>query len=282
MPQEDTIEVSPIDKILEPSEQVRSSIDEEELEALAHSIRLVGQLEPIKVKKEGKKYRIIDGHMRYLSLKMNGSQTIAAIIKAPTKEAEASLRVHSNIFRVAQDPLGEGEYYQQKMAEWRINSQELAKRLKLPPSRVKERLSLLNYPDDVKEAIRQKQITLAVARELSRLENELLRKDFLRRAIYDGVSASRMKIWVEKYINIPPTQPPPPKEEIEEEIKEMEEYYQTPCEICNKKVKVGTLTSLSGHFDCIQDVRLASLEYLKREAEERQKKNGDHKKEKNI
>jgi len=262
MPKEEKIEILPIDQILEPLEQVRKTLDEEKLENLSRSIKLVGQIEPIKVKKEGEKYRIIDGQMRYLAIKMIGGQTIKAIVRNTTEEIESALRVHANIFRIPQDPLGEAEYFQRLMVDWGINASQLAERLRLPISRIRDRLAILNYPPEIIKAIENQQVGLGVARQLARLENEFLRKDFLKRAIRDGLSENMAKTWVDKYSGIKPEEPPPPPEKIEKELKELEIYYSDPCEICGGKIKKSEWGTLEGHLSCLSDVREAARQYV--------------------
>jgi ParB family chromosome partitioning protein len=258
----------PLDQILEPEEQVRASVDEEELEALANSLKLIGQIEPIKVKKKGKKYLIIDGFMRTLSAKSIGWTTIKAIVQTSTEEIESAIKVHANIFRVTQDPLGEAEYFSKKMVDWGVTIPELARRLRVPESRVRDRLSLLELPDDLKEALAQRKIGLGVAKQFAKLENEGLRRQLINRAEEWGLTEKGAENWVAQYRNLGREEPPPSEKEIEEKAKEMEEFYLTPCEVCGEKQRIGDMDTISGHSQCIADIRKAIL--IEREASKKQ------------
>jgi len=259
MEEEEKIVELPLDMILEPEDAIRRYVDEEELKELTKSIEEEGLQEPIKVRPKGDKYEIIDGHMRYLAHKLLNKVLIKAIIREVDDEEAERIKVHTYAHKISQDPIGEGEFYHKKLKDWNISISELAERLKVPESRIRSRLDLLSYPQEVKDAVGKKKISLGVAKLLAEVENEKLRRRLLTIACEEGCSERKMKSWIKQYEYVLPHEEPPSYEEIKQTVDELDKYYETPCDICGEKIPIGDLDSISGHRECIQTIREAVL-----------------------
>ncbi len=62
--------------------QVRKTFDQESQEGIVASLKEVGQLQPVRVRPEGKQFVIVDGERRYRAIRMLAWPTIAAIVEA--------------------------------------------------------------------------------------------------------------------------------------------------------------------------------------------------------
>ena len=71
----------PIKDLSSSKDQVRTTFNEEKLEALALSIKKQGQEVPIKVRPNGKGYEIIYGHRRTEASRRAGLKTMIAIVE---------------------------------------------------------------------------------------------------------------------------------------------------------------------------------------------------------
>lgn len=248
-----------IDSIIEPADAIRKYVDEEELTELTKSIKEEGLLEPIKVRKRGDKYEIVDGHMRFLAHKLLKKPTIKAYILDVDDTRAEAIKIHTYAYKVTQDPVGEAEFYHKKLTEWDISIPELAEKFKIPEQRIRQRLELLTYPQEIKDAIGKKQISLAVAKHLANVENEKLRKRLLQIAKEEGCSERKIRAWIKQYEYVLPHQEPPSVQEIKKKVEEIDQYYLTPCEVCGEKIRIGDLDTISGHRECIQTIREAIL-----------------------
>jgi len=76
----EAIQYLDLDKVRH-SPQVREHFDDREITALALSIRAVGQLMPIRVRRDGESFPVVDGARRTLAMRKLGSPTIAAIVE---------------------------------------------------------------------------------------------------------------------------------------------------------------------------------------------------------
>ena len=80
------IQYLPIGKIA-CERQVRDHIEEASLRELASGLNEVGQLQPIRVRKVGDKYVVVDGERRFRAATYAGFQTIAAIIETSARNS---------------------------------------------------------------------------------------------------------------------------------------------------------------------------------------------------
>ena len=71
----------PIEDIFPNPDQPRTHFDEKALQELSESIKVLGIIQPITVRKEGQKYKIISGERRYRASKLAGLKTIPAYIR---------------------------------------------------------------------------------------------------------------------------------------------------------------------------------------------------------
>lgn len=192
---------------------------------------------------------------------------IKAIIETPRDSAEAlAWRLHSNIY-VPSSPIDEAQFFAEVLDKLKLTISGLAEKLHRSESYIKSRLKILSYPEEIQKALINKKISLGVAEQLAKVKHPEIRKELVRRAVVDGVSEGRAKIWAQEYSKVEQGVPPPPPEEIQEKIKEMDEYLMTPCEVCGGKVRVGDLSSISGHTACIEELR-AAIEYEKQHRQE--------------
>jgi len=275
MSEEEKIIEIPLDQILEPSLAIRKTLDEEKLEELAESIKAVGLKQYPEVKKVNDKYEVIAGHRRVLAARMAGLVMIRCRLSSPTKEEEIQSKLHENYGREDLQPLEEAVFFANVMQDLNLSVSELSQQVKKPERYIQERLALLSMPADIKDALAQRKIGLGVAKQFSRVENEVTRKMLLSRAIVDGVSENRAKMWADEYSKVKPEEPAPSPEKVEEKIQEMEEFYSTPCEVCGSKVKKELWGTIEGHKECLRIAQELAWEKIDELAKEEEKQTGE-------
>jgi len=255
MSEEQRIQEISLDLIDLADIQVRAYIDEGELEKLAESIQMVGQITPIKVRKIGERYIIVDGVMRFLASKRLGKTTIRAIVEGEMAEdRELAERLHANI-RVEQDPLGEALFFNQVMEKLNLTPSLLAPIVKRSEQYIRERLDLLRYPVEIQEALKEKQISLGVARWLALIDNEVVRKDYLHFAKTGGLSVEQAKKWYQSYKQSKEEAPPSAKQLAEETKKQEPLPPKRECPLCGGHIELKDLAVTDVHRDCLNLLR---------------------------
>lgn len=191
----DTHQKIDINKIREPEIAMRSKFDEKNLEDLASSIKEVGLIQPITVRKDGDEYEIIAGHRRYLAARRADLPRIQAIIKEIGDEDLETVKLHENSYREDVNPVDEGRYIARVVQKTDKDIPDIADLMGRSEKWVRGRLEIVNYDDDIVEALYHDAISLGVAGELQKIENDTQRHMHLEYALKDGVSVARARAW---------------------------------------------------------------------------------------
>ena len=147
--------------------QPRVHFDEEALNELAASIREVGIIQPITLRKIGeKKYQIIAGERRFRASKLAGLTKVPAFVRLAGDEAMLELALVENIQREDLDAIEVALSYQRLMEECRLTQETLSDRVGKKRSTISNYLRLLRLPAVIQKAIREQEITMGHARAL--------------------------------------------------------------------------------------------------------------------
>ena len=147
----------PVDKV-DPSElQVRTHFDDAEIEALAHSVKEHGVLQPILVVQDGDRYKVIAGERRLRASKLAGLERIPARVVNSTDKAVHEIALRENLDRVDLHPIEEGEGYVSLLKAGSYTSHDtIAKAFGKPKSRITECIGFTKLPVPTKELLLSK------------------------------------------------------------------------------------------------------------------------------
>ena len=147
--------------------QPRVHFDEEALNELAASIREVGIIQPITLRKiSDRKYQIIAGERRFRASKLAGLTKVPAFVREAGDEAMLELALVENIQREDLDAIEVALSYQRLMEECKLTQESLSERVGKKRSTISNYLRLLRLPAVIQKAIREQEITMGHARAL--------------------------------------------------------------------------------------------------------------------
>ncbi len=167
---EEIVEIN-ISEIRPNPYQPRTYFKEEALEELAASIKENGVFQPIIVKKSIKGYELIAGERRLRASKLAGKKTIPAIIRQLPDEKMAEIALLENLQREDLNIIEEAEAYKKLIEKLGITQDELAKRVSKSRSHITNIIGILRLPDEVRQMVVNKELTMGHARALSKLKN---------------------------------------------------------------------------------------------------------------
>lgn len=163
----------PIGQVYPNADQPRSVFDEDALEELAASIRAIGLVQPITVRKmDNGRYMIISGERRWRASKIAGLSHIPAYIKTATDEEMMEMALIENIQREDLNAIEIALAYKSILAVADIQQDELAKRVGKSRSSVSNYLRLLNLPAEVQLGLSSGKIEMGHARTLLSLSED--------------------------------------------------------------------------------------------------------------
>jgi ParB family transcriptional regulator, chromosome partitioning protein len=147
--------------------QPRSNFDMESLEELANSIKEIGLIQPLTVRKIAEnKYQIIAGERRFRAAQMAGLKRIAAYIREAEDEGMLEMALVENIQREDLDAIEIAFSYNRLIEECNLTQESLSSRVGKKRSTVANYLRLLKLPAIIQKSIRDKEISMGHARAL--------------------------------------------------------------------------------------------------------------------
>ncbi|WP_242344215.1 ParB/RepB/Spo0J family partition protein [Anaeromyxobacter terrae] len=178
----------PLEAIERNPEQPRKRFDEAKLEELAASIREHGVVEPILVRKEGGKYRIVAGERRWRASQRAGVREIPAIVRETSDRQAFEIALIENLQRADLNAIEEAEAYEVLASDHGLKQDEIAKRVGKERSTVANALRLLKLPEEVRDSVRQGQLDMGHARALLAIDDAEAIKRAAQKAIREGLS----------------------------------------------------------------------------------------------
>jgi len=166
----------PVQLVLPNPRPPRRAFDGQALDALADSIRQVGLLQPISVRKlDADKFELVSGERRLRACRQLGFVYIDAVVVQASGERSALLALVENLQREDLHFLDEAEGYAAVLEESRMTQEWLAIRIGKSQSAIANKLRLLRLEPDVRDALRRTKLTERHARALLRLPAGLQR-----------------------------------------------------------------------------------------------------------
>lgn len=159
-----------IEKIKANENQPRTIFDDEKIAELASSIKENGLIQPLIVRKYNRNYQIIAGERRYRACKLAGLKTVPCIIKDIDDKQMDTYAIIENIQREDLTPIEEANAYKTLIDTYGMSQTELANKVGKKQSTVANKLRLLKLSDEVKDALKSKQITERHARAMLSLQ----------------------------------------------------------------------------------------------------------------
>ncbi len=178
----------PVEAIERNPDQPRKRFEDAKLEELAASIRQHGVVEPILVRKDGPRYRILAGERRWRAAQRAGLKEVPAVVREATDREAFELALVENLQRADLNAIEEAEAYEVLLSDHGLTQEAIAGRVGKERSTVANALRLLRLPEEVRDAVRGGQLDMGHARALLGLDDlETLRK-LAQRAIRERLS----------------------------------------------------------------------------------------------
>lgn len=190
----DSIEVNPF--------QPRSSFNEEALEELATSIRELGVIQPITVRKlDFNKYQLVSGERRFRASKLVGLETIPAYIRIANDQESLEMALVENIQRQDLDPIEIALSYQRLIDEIDLTQEELSDRIGKNRSTIANYLRLLKLDPIVQTGMRDGILSMGHGRALIAIEDENLQIEVYQQIIKNKLSVRETEKLVKQVLS---------------------------------------------------------------------------------
>lgn len=147
--------------------QPRTKFDQEDLDELSASIKEVGIIQPIVVRKDTQGYEIIAGERRYQAACAAGLENVPVVVRDDTDDITSlQLALIENIQRADLNVIEEARAYRDLIERSAMTQEELAKSVSKSRSAIANVLRLLELPDEVQEMVYTGQLSAGHARAI--------------------------------------------------------------------------------------------------------------------
>lgn len=184
--------------------QPRKKFDQKALDDLTDSIKQSGVFQPIIVRKpenENDDYQILAGERRFKASKAAGRDTIPAIVREVSDEQMMEIAVMENLQRENLSPLEEAEAYNTLMMKLDLTQAEVSKRLGKSRPYIANYLRLLGLPQQIKEMLDTKQLSMGQARALLAIRNRQKLIEYAKKAVKESLTVRQLEKMITEYSN---------------------------------------------------------------------------------
>ena len=188
----DSIELNPF--------QPRSNFNEEALQELATSIKELGVIQPITVRKlDFNKYQLISGERRLRASKLLGLETVPAYIRLANDNESLVMALVENIQRHDLDPIEVAISYQRLIEEINLTQEELSERVGKKRSTITNYLRLLKLDPIIQTGMRDGFISMGHGRALINIDDQDAQSDIYHKVVTENLSVRDTEALVKKY-----------------------------------------------------------------------------------
>ena len=174
--------------------QPRTRFDEEALEELAASIREIGLIQPITLRKSGPdSYQIIAGERRFRAAQKAGLESIPSYIRQAKDDGMLEMALVENIQREDLDAIEIALSYQRLIEELEFTQEDLSSRVGKKRSTIANYLRLLKLPAIIQKALREKEISMGHARALINIEDPETQEMIYQQIVKYGFSVRKVE-----------------------------------------------------------------------------------------
>jgi ParB family transcriptional regulator, chromosome partitioning protein len=188
----ETIEINPF--------QPRTNFNEESLQELSSSIKELGVIQPITVRKtEFNKFQLISGERRLRASKIAGLKTIPAYIRIANDNDSLIMALVENIQRTDLDPIEIALSYQRLIDEIQLTQEQMSEKVGKNRSTIANYLRLLKLDPMIQTGIRDEFISMGHGRAIITIDDLDVQLSIYNKIITDNLSVRETEALVKEY-----------------------------------------------------------------------------------
>jgi len=226
--------------------QPRTKFNEETLRELASSIKELGVIQPITVRKlDFNKYQLVSGERRFRASKLIGLTTIPSYIRIANDQESLEMALVENIQRQDLDPIEIALSYQRLIDEIDLTQEQMSERVGKKRSTIANYLRLLKLDPIIQTGIRDGFISMGHGRAIINIDDQSEQLDIYEKILSNKLSVRETENLVRSFKNtteiVKPTKEELPKF-VKKGVKEFSEYFGHKIDVKVSKNGSGKIT----------------------------------------
>lgn len=234
-------------------DQPRTSFDPEALEELAASIRELGVIQPLSLRKlDDGTYQIIAGERRWRAARMAGLQRVPAYVRTATDAEITEMALIENIQREDLNAIEIALTFKKLIDQYSLTQDRLSERVGKKRATIANHLRLLRLPAEIQLGLRDRRIDMGHARALLSLENPKHQLKLYQHILDEGLSVRRVEELAremqeavdrgEKPVIAKKKKPAAQSHDYDFFRRDLETYFPTPVKFQRKEDGKGSIT----------------------------------------
>lgn len=187
--------------------QPRQEFNQQEINELADSIKVMGLLQPVLVRPAQSfgpgKYEIVAGERRWRAASAVNLQQVPVIIKELTDQEVLEIGLVENIQRSNLSPLEEARAYQRLADDFNLSQREIAERVGKDRASVANYMRLLSLPEQILEMLKNGQITMGHAKAILTVKEPGAQLGLAKKVISESLSVRALEAIVSRSVVLP-------------------------------------------------------------------------------
>lgn len=175
-------------------DQPRTSFDEETLQELATSIKELGIIQPLSLRKTGaESYQIIAGERRYRAARLAGLLSVPAYIRTANETELTEMALIENIQREDLNPIEIALTFKKLIEQYSLTQERLSERIGKKRATIANFLRLLRLPAEIQIGLRDKRVDMGHARALLSIDNPKKQLKLYNKIVEEGLSVRKVE-----------------------------------------------------------------------------------------
>ena len=222
--------------------QPRTHFNEEALKELSTSIKELGVIQPVTVRKmKGNQYQLVSGERRLRASKLAGIKRIPAYVLLANDQESLEMALVENIQRQDLDPIEIGLSYQRLIEEIQLTQDQLSERVGKKRSTITNYMRLLKLDPIVQTGIRDQFISMGHGRALVNVEDQKKQLDLYKQIVKKGLSVRAVESLVRDFKNPKTKTSPYASPFVKQAATELENIFKTDVSVTANDQGKGVL-----------------------------------------
>jgi len=232
----------PLENISTNPFQPRTHFNEDALKELSSSIKELGVIQPVTVRKmKGDQYQLVSGERRLRASKMAEISKIPAYVRLANDQESLEMALVENIQRQDLDPIEIGLSYQRLIEEINLTQDQLSERVGKKRSTITNYMRLLKLDPIIQTGIRDQFITMGHGRALVNVEDPKTQLDLYKQIVKKGLSVRAVEVLVRQLKNLKVSPSSYASPFIKEAAADLETFFETPVTVAANDQGKGVL-----------------------------------------
>ncbi|MBA7613790.1 Nucleoid occlusion protein [subsurface metagenome] len=245
--------------------RMRAVDEDDALGELVASVRRIGIIVPLLLKRQGERFSVMAGHRRFIVASLVGLLEVPAYVFDADAKIGWDAAFAENLYRRDLSPIEEAAAIDDCLKSGHFNTKSIARALGRSNAWIEDRRELINWPEDVSLAVHLGKLSVSAARNLVRITDALHRSLLVDYAVENGATARTTAAWFQAWqVGVTVTDPGE-IEPVEGSPGLPPVVPYTPCVICGRQEEMAHLSYMPVCSSCSDVVVAMAREVRKRE-----------------